>query len=132
MPTPTPTPTPDPKPTPSDDDTLSALVKAAKVDLVKATAQKNGKIKLTFKGLTLNNGKKVDTYQIYRKVKGGEYKRFATVKRTSDANTWTNAKKLKKGKKYYYKVRGRVQLSSGKYVYTKWSNVKSAKCLKTR
>ena len=34
---------------------------------------------------------------------------------------------LKKGSKYYYKVRGMVKLSTGKYTYTGWSTVKSAK-----
>ncbi len=120
----------------SKDDITTDLAKAAKVSLTKATAYKNGKIKLSFKNLKLENGVKVINYQVYRSTskKSNKSLKKYSIKRTADTKnyTWTNAKKLKKGTKYYYKVRGKIQLSDGTYVYTKWSNVKSAKCKKTR
>ena len=112
------------------------LAKAAKVSLTMATAYKNGKIKLAFKNLKLENGVKVINYQVYRSTskKFNKSLKKANFKRTADTKTytWTNANKLKKGTKYYYKVRGKVQLSDGTYVYTKWSTVKSVKCKKSR
>lgn len=114
-----------------------ALVNKTAIKLNTLTAYKNGKIKLSFNRATWDksNGKKVKTYQIYRSTKKNSgFKRVATItnSKTSKTVTYTNSKSLKKGKRYYYKVRGRIKLSNGKYAYTKWSNVKSIKCKKTR
>lgn len=48
------------------------------------------------------------TYEVFRKTKGGKFKKIATVKRSK--STYTD-KTAKKGKTYYYTVRAR----SGKY-----------------
>lgn len=58
-------------------------------------------------------------YQIYKSQKrnSGYKKCFTTSKQT-----FTNTSGLKKGKTYYYKVRGYKYLG-GKYYYTAWSNV---------
>ena len=118
------------------DEATAALVKAAKGKLIKATAYKNGKVKLSFKNLKIKKGAKAVRYQVYRSTSKNFKKNLKkyTFKRTANTKnyTWTNAKKLKKNTKYYYKVRVRVQLADGSYVYTKWSNVKSIKCKKTR
>lgn len=112
----------------------AAFVHVDKVIQTKLKAYKNGKIKVSWKALTLKDSWKVDTYQVYRKVgKKGKYKLFRTVKLGKKKTiTYKNTKKLKKGKTYYYKVRGKVKLSDGTYAYTKWSNVKHIKCKKTR
>lgn len=118
------------------DETLAAQVKALKGKVVKLKAYKNGKIKVKFKNLKIKAGAKVVRYQIYRATKKNFKKnlRKYTIKRTKNKKNynWINTKKLKKGKKYYYKVRARVKLSDGTYAYTKWSNVKAIKCKKTR
>ncbi|MBQ0041222.1 MAG: hypothetical protein KBS56_04265 [Clostridiales bacterium] len=104
----------------------------------KLKAYANGKIKVSFDKVTYDTelGKRVQTYQIYRSTKKNSgFKKVGTVtnkKKSTKTITFTNAKKLKKGKKYYYKVRGRVQLANGKYAYTQWSNVRYAKCKKSR
>ena len=124
-----PTPWINPK---TPDEETTELAEESKIILSKISAYKSGKIKLTFKGLKLKDGQKVTKYQIYRKVKGGNYKRIATVTRTKSKNTYTNTKHLKKGKKYYYKIRGVVKLSDGSYAHTGWSKVQTAKCKRTR
>ena len=111
-------------------------LQASKVNLTKTTTYKNGKIKLTFKRLKLSDGKKITSYQIYRSTskKFNKNLKKYSISRTKNTKTytWTNSKKLKKGTKYYYKVRGRVKLSDGTYAYTQWSKVKTAKCKKSR
>lgn len=58
-------------------------------------------------------------FQVYKSQKksSGYKKAFTTSK-----HTYTNTSGLKKGKTYYYKVRGYKYLS-GKYYYTNWSNI---------
>lgn len=69
--------------------------------------------------------KKVDgasKYQIYRSTKkNGKYKKVKIL--SSKTTSYTN-KKLKKGKKYYYKVRAVVKVD-GKNVYSAFSSKKS-------
>lgn len=71
--------------------------------------------------------KKADGYQIYRATsKKGKYKKIKTVKKASTV-TYTN-KKLKAGKKYYYKVRA-YQKKGKKTRYSKFSAIKMVKPL---
>lgn len=64
-------------------------------------------------------------YQVYRSLKkSSSYKRVKTITRGSTAK-YTN-KKLKKGKRYYYKVRAYRKVS-GRTVYASFSSAKSVK-----
>lgn len=91
------------------------------------------KVKLTAKSLKKKvkvswkkTGAAVESYEIYRaKVKKGKYVKVRTVKK-SGATGYTYLKKLKKGKTYFYKVRG-VKTIDGQKYYTKWSNIAKAK-----
>lgn len=83
--------------------------------VLKASAVATAKgIKVSWK----RTGSKVDGYQVYRAAKkGGKYTKIVTSYKLSALN-----KSVKKGKTYYYKVRGYKDID-GKTVYTKWSNV---------
>ncbi len=65
----------------------------------------------------------MDQYQVYRSAKKeGKFKKIGeTAKRT-----YLNSTGLKKGIRYYYKVRG-VRRIDGKNYYTKWSNLANRK-----
>ena len=107
---------------------IKPLVNDATVYQKSLTAYKNGKIKISWK---IAKGYDVDRYQIWRATKkNGKYKKLKVV--TNGALSHINTKNLKKGKKYYYKVRGSVQMDDGTWAYTKWSKVRYAKCKKTR
>lgn len=82
--------------------------------------------KVSSKGTTISwkkaTGESVDGYVVYRaNKKSGSFKKVSDVKKTSALN-----KDLKAGKTYYYKVRGYKNIDGHK-VYTKYSNVVSAK-----
>ncbi|MGF6376443.1 hypothetical protein M2140_001516 [Clostridiales Family XIII bacterium PM5-7] len=98
---------------------IAAGVKATTIK-IKSTKGKNY-IKLNW---TKSKGYKVDYYQVFRsnkKASGYGTKAFYETK-TGAAKSYKNTKALKKGNRYYYKVRG-VRKVDGKTVYTKWSNV---------
>lgn len=72
-----------------------------------------------------SKGYKVDYYEVFRKTgKDGKYGDSAFfIKDTSKIKSWyKNTKSLKKGTRYYYKVRG-VRVIDGEKYYTQWSNV---------
>ncbi|SCJ92556.1 Uncharacterised protein [uncultured Eubacterium sp.] len=88
---------------------------------IKASSVKAKKgIKVSWKK---SAGYKVDYYQVYRSTKknsGYGTKAYFTTKDGSKTS-YTNTKELKKGTRYYYKVRG-VRVLDGKKVYTQYSN----------
>lgn len=107
--------------------TKELKVKKVKVTQKSLKAYKGHKIKVTFKRAKVD-GKNITSYQIYRKTgKSDTYERIKTLTAKKSTVTYTNTK-LKKGKTYYYKVRGVVTLPNKSKAYTKWSAVKSIKC----
>lgn len=115
-----------------------AVMAEAEVDEIiggqTAEAVENTKLAARSKNVKLKNGRKaikvfwyakdgskltLDGYEVYRstkKNKGYGKKPFFTTKKTS----YTNSKQLKKGTRYYYKVRG-YKVIGGKKVYTPYS-----------
>ena len=88
--------------------------------VLKSKLTKEGKVLLTW---TKSKGYKVDKFEVYRSVKrhsGYGTKAFFATKDGSWAK-YLNTKSLKKGKTYYYKVRG-VRTIDGQKYYTQWSN----------
>ena len=81
-----------------------------------------GWIKLRYKK---SYGYKVDNYEIFRSAKKktnfGKEAWFVT-KTNKTKGFYKNGKSVKKGTRYYYKMRG-VREIDGKKVYTKWSNI---------
>lgn len=111
--------------TPATPTTPTTAVKKTTVSNPKATTikslKKSGKkaVKITYKKVSGVSG-----YQIYMstKKKSG-YKKIATL--SSKKSSYTKGK-LKKGKKYYFKVRTMKKVS-GKYRYSSFSKVRSIK-----
>ena len=97
--------------------------KAAKPALVKtALTAKSGGKKATLQWKKVSGAK---GYKVYRSLKKGKgYKCIKTVKKAKKVKLVN--KKLKSGKRYYYKVRA-YRVVSGKKVYSAYSKVKSVK-----
>ena len=115
---------------------LAAKVKAVRIakakaarTTIKVNALKKHKAKITWKKVTLSytvNGKKytsgITGYKVYRAAKKtGKYKLIKTVKKAKTLK-YTD-RKLKKGKKYFYKVRTYTKID-GKIYLGKWSAAK--------
>ena len=101
-------------------------VKATEIT-IKTVRTKSGKIILKW---TKSKGYKVDYFEIYRSTKKNSGYGKKPFFRTKDGNktTYVNTKNIKKGKTYYYKIRG-VRVINGKKYYTEYSN-KSWKTMK--
>lgn len=101
-----------------DNAKLIAGVNGTKV-YIRSKTHGKGKIKLSW---SKSKGYRVDYYQVYRATeKNGKYK--AVYKSaTGNTKTYTDSKSLKKGKKYYYKVRG-VRIIDGRKYYTGYSKI---------
>lgn len=109
---------------PMPEEVKEKLIAGVRATTIKAGSSLNQtSIKLTW---TKSKGYKVDGYQIYRSTKKSSgYKKYATTKKL----TYTNRAGLKKGTRYYYKVRGYREID-GKTYYTQWSN-KAYRLMKT-
>ena len=82
---------------------------------------KKGCVQLNWKK---SAGYRVDRYQIFRSLKkdsGYGTKPYFVTKEGGSTGWYENTKGLKKGNRYYYKVRG-VRDFDGKRIYTRWSN----------
>ncbi|MDY5975590.1 MAG: hypothetical protein SPI84_03005 [Anaerovoracaceae bacterium] len=109
---------------------VTAAKKAVEEDIaasVKATSirlnSKKGKgyVKLSW---IVSGYEDLDGYDVYRGKSRTTLKRWGGNTKT----VYRNAKGLKKGTTYYYKVRG-YKIIDGKKVYTKWSNINYRKAI---
>lgn len=100
---------------------LIAGVNATKMT-AKSSITKNSKGKKAIKiSWIQSKGYKVDYYEVCKSTKknSGYKKLYTTV--DSNKKSLVTSKNLKKGKTYYFKVRG-VRMIDGKKYYTNWSN----------
>ena len=107
---------------PADNKRIIKGVKNTEIEL-EITVNKDGNIVIKWKK---SKGYRVDSFEILRAVKkNGKYSKIYTTK-SGKASRIVNAKNLKDGKRYYYKVRG-VRTIDGKKYYTEWSDIESEK-----
>ena len=110
---------------PADNKRIIKGVKNTEIEL-EITVNKDGNIVIKWKK---SKGYRVDSFEILRAVKkNGKYSKIYTTK-SGKASRIVNAKNLKDGKRYYYKVRG-VRTIDGKKYYTEWSDIESKKVKK--
>jgi len=69
---------------------------------------------------------KVDYYQVFRAKSGGHFSSTPIYTTSGDIRYYINSKGLASGQTYCYKIRG-IRVLNGVKVYTRWSNVVSAK-----
>lgn len=100
--------------------TNDSLIAGVKATTIKASSVL-GSGYITVKW-TKSKGYKVDAFEIYRSTKSGSYgsKPFFTTPNGNWAS-FKNTGSLKKGTRYYYKIRG-VRTIDGRKYYTEWSN----------
>ena len=108
---------------PSSDQTVKNQKLIAGIQKTKLTLKNTvGKryIKLNW---SKSPGYKVDYYEVFRSVKKNSGYGTKPFYKTSSGNkcSYKNTKSLKKGTRYYFKVRG-VRVIDGKKYYTQWSN----------
>ena len=104
---------------------VKKAVDTAKAQKVKGLTVKVKKNKVTVKW---KKNAKVTGYEVFRSLKKKSgYKKIATVKKNATVK-YVN-KKLKKGKKYFYKVRTFTKIN-GKTYYGKYSAVKATRKIK--
>lgn len=104
----------------------AASVKAVKKSSISGLTAKPGKngIQISFKKM-----KNADGYRIYRSTKKSSgYKLIASTGK----NKFSDCTSLKKGTRYYYKVRGYVKSAGATTVYSRYSSVVSAKASVSR
>ena len=107
---------------PADNKRIIKGVKNTEIEL-ETTVNKDGNIVIKWKK---SKGYRVDSFEILRAVKkNGKYSKIYTTK-SGKASRIVNAKNLKDGKRYYYKVRG-VRTIDGKKYYTELSDIESKK-----
>lgn len=103
------------------DDQKEKLIKGVRNTRIVITKAVKGKdwIRIHWKK---SYGYKVDYFEVYRsdKKNSGYGKKAFFKTKTGTWKSYKNTKQIKRGKKYYYKVRG-VRIIKGKKVYTKWS-----------
>ncbi len=99
----------------------AALIAAAKKMTVQKLKVKFEKKKAT---VTWKRTKGASGYQVQFKIKGA--KQFRNLKKATK-KTSVKSKKLKKGKKYQFRVRTYKTIAGHKY-YGKWTTVKTRKC----
>ena len=100
---------------------VKKAVAAAKKLKVKGLKAKSKKLKFT---VSWKKTKEAGGYQVQYKLKSA--KKFSTLK-ASVSKTKAASKKLKKGKKYIFRVRTWKKVA-GKKVYGKWTKTKAVKC----
>ena len=99
---------------------LIAAVEGAAIDV--STVLGDGYIRVNWE---TGSDTEMDHYEIYRAIeKDGDYgdSPYFTTKHGRLSGWYKNTKELKKGTRYYYKVRG-VRELDGKKIYTKWSTL---------
>ena len=94
-------------------------VKATQIKLKSKLVQVKGKTAISLTWYKTGDAK-LDGYEVRRSVKKNSGYGTKPYKQTKGMR-YTNSKLLKKGRTYYYKVRG-YKIIDGKKVYTKWSN----------
>ena len=99
---------------------IERIIKGVEATTLKARSSKTAKgIKITW---TKSKGYKVDYFEVYRSTKknsGYGKKPMWTIKAQNSKYYYNTA--IKKGKTYYYKLRGYVEINGQKY-YTSFSN----------
>lgn len=109
-------------------DSLNRTAYEKTIAKVEATTIKAQTVKVSGKKIKLqwkkSSGCMVDYFEVYRSTSKKTLGKGKAVYQTKSggAKVYTDTKSLKKGKKYYYKLRG-VRIVNGKKIYTQWSNV---------
>lgn len=110
---------------PAEADAASRPAKPKQVKSLTVKVVGTNSIKISFKKVAKAKG-----YKIYQATKkNGKYKKVKTIKQKKAKRITYTKKKLKSGKRYYYKVRAYKTYKKGKktrYVYGKYSVKKSA------